>query len=679
MSFSVYRKELQEMVKNMIDRGLHLFTVEVDKDELWNLYLDSFNSENNKIFRERREFDCSCCRHFIKDFGNVVAINANKLVSIWDFTPSDDIFIPVNKALSEYIHSKKINSIFISKTNKIGTDVTRELAEDNKIINWEHFYVAVPQKFVNTTSESNIAIVAPKNDARNVFKRSLEEITEDSIRTVLELISQNSLYKGEEWEGTLKSFLKLHKEYHSIESLDEKENYCWHTSIEVGPVVSKIKNHSMGVLLSDISQGVELNEAVRKYEAIVAPTNYKRPKAIFTKKMLEDAQKKLEEQGLIDSLGRRFATLDDITVNNILYSNRDSKKRIEGSVFDEMSSDASIGKHKFDRLETVKINDFVTKILPSVKNMEVYFENKHNPNLVSLIAPKIKNSKTLFKWNNGFSWAYKGNITDSIKERVKNLGGKVDGVLRFSIQWNDGEYNPNDFDAHCIEPSRNEICFYQKRNPATSGMLDVDIIHPENGVTAVENITWQNKSKMGYGEYKFFVHNYSNRGGRTGFSAEIEYEGQVYLFNYNKELRQNEDVQVASVFYSKQEGFSIKEKLPSSTSSRTIWGLSTNKFHPVSVFMYSPNYWDEQDGIGNRHYLFMLKDCIDDEEPNGFFNEFLKEDLLEHKRVFEALGSKMKVEDSKDQLSGLGFSSTKPDSLVVKVEGSVNRILKIQF
>lgn len=99
----------------------------------------------------------------------------------------------------------------------------------------------------------------------------------------------------------------------------------------------------------------------------------------------------------------------------------------------------------------------------------------------------------------------------------------------------------------------------------------------------------------------------------------------------------------------------------------------------MSVILYSPNYWDSQHGIGHRHYFFMLKDCKNPDTPNGWYNEFLKEELMPHKCVLEALGSRMQVEPADEQLSGLGFSATKHDELTVKVRGASERILKIRF
>jgi hypothetical protein len=399
--------------------------------------------------------------------------------------------------------------------------------------------------------------------------------------------------------------------------------------------------------------------------------------------MIQQAQETVEKMGFTRSLARRFAQMEDITVPNTLFANRDARKAMSENPFDALTATVSEKPKNLSSIQQVSIETFVADVLPTITSLDILLENKHEQNMVSLIAPKHPDAKGMFKWGNNFSWAYSGNITDSMKQKVKALGGATDGVLRFSIQWNTEHDNENDFDAHCIEPDYNEIYFRNKvKVHRSSGILDVDIVQPSDQTpdgVAVENITWSDLSKMPEGTYKLFVHNYRHNGGRSGFTAEVEYDSQIHSFAYNKELKHNEIVQVAEVMYSRKNGFSIIEKIPGSMSSRKLWNLDTNQFHPVSIAMYSPNYWDDQGGQGHKHYFFMLDGCINPESPNGFFNEFLQEDLMKHKHVFEALGSKMRVEDSNNQLSGLGFSSTKPNEIVCRVKGKFERMLKITF
>lgn len=688
--FKDFVKAIQKNLQQMSKDSSRLFTVNVDTEELYNLYLDSFPAGTNEIYRERREYDCSCCRHFIRDVGNVVSIKNGELHTIWGINPvSDDKYNVVAAALDAYVKQKAVLGVFLKKEKRIGTPENREMLPTGKINKYEHFFVDLPEIciFKECYGHTLEGDLSQFRDVRNVFKRSLDEISKEAVDTVLELIAQNSLYKGAEWKKQLAEFKNYQKEYGKLTD-EQKELWIWEKSIAAGAVIGKIRNHSIGTLLVNISEGMDLDLAVRKYEQIVAPVNYKRPKAIFTKKMLEDAKKTITELGYMDSLQRRFATLDDITVNNILFSNKDAAKRITGAMdlFDEMEQDVAIDPKRFSKVEEISAEDFIKNVLPVAKELEVYLENKHIQNMVSLIAPEVAAAKTMFKWNNGMSWAYTGNITDSdIKENVKAAGGSVAGVVRFSIQWNDKDGKDNsDLDAHCIEPKGGEhIYFGHKISRYTGGELDIDITDPiyqckSNGGVAVENITYPSKERMKPGTYKFYVNQYSFRNSQ-GFKAEVEVNGEIHSYEYNTPVRGNVDV--AEVILDQSGNFKVVDKLPGNcaTISKDVWGIKTLQFTPVSVVCYSPNYWDEQKGIGHQHLFFMLKDCINPEEPNGYYNEFLKPELEQHRRVFEALGAKAHVKDVDDQLSGVGFSLTKRNDLIIKVKGATERVLKIKF
>lgn len=663
--FKNFRNEINKKFNEL--KNEELYVTDVSGDGLWGVYLLSFPKEMNKIFRERTTHDCQACKRFIKHAGNIVAIKDNNLVSIWDINIGGKYQV-VADALSKKVKSAKIKNVFLTYEKTIGVKENKQLLENGEVLNWSHFYIS-PSKNSIKPKHNIDSILSEKRTNKEVFHRGLTEITIDAAEIVIDLIEQGSLYRGEENYKTVKDFLDYKKEFEKIKN---KDNYVWQVSQKA--TIAKIKNTSIGKLLLDISNGVDLDIAVRSFEKIVAPENYKRPTAIVTKGMVIKAKEKLEELGFIDSLKRRMATKNDLTINNVIFANRDTKNKLSDNVFDEIIETIPEKVKNYEKVDVVTIEDFINKILPKAKKVEAYFENKHENNLVSLVAPTDFNSRPMFKWSNNFSWSYKGELTDSIKEKVKRAGGNVEGDFRCSLSW----YNTDDLDIHLIEPSGNEIYYGDKYSRRSGGNLDVDMNVSTPVRNAVENITFPSASKMLEGKYKVFVVNYKKReNADIGFEVEIEYQGDVYNFAYEKAIESCKNVTVAEFELTKK-GIKFLKTLKQKNIQKEIWNISTQKFHNIEMIMFSPNYWDENK-TGNKHYFFMLESCNNNEPVRGFYNEFLDNKLNEHRKVFEILGSKTKIKPTQDQLSGLGFSATKRNELLVKVTGNFIRLLKVKF
>ena len=662
--FSDFKSAVQEQFEIMSTS--ELFVTDISKGLMWDTYLSSYPEGTNPIYRERTEHDCQCCKQFIRTCGNVVSVVNNKLVSIWDIQVGGHYQVVAN-TLSNLVKSKEIKNRFFHYQRILGTDFNHMELEDNSIKRWDHFYFKLPSKFVKVKDTIG-TLLSESKSSKDVFKRGLDEITPESINTVLELIAQDSIYRGQEHKHVVEKFLKLQNTYLELFQ-QEKDTYCWLNTLKTG---ARIRNTVIGTLLTDISDNVDLTKAVEKFEAKVAPENYKRPKALITKGMIDQAQKTVLELGIEESLARRYATIDDITVNNILFVDRETKKAL--NVFDKLKENVSVDVKKLKKVEEVNIQTFIDEILPKADSIELLFENQHINNLMSLISPQNPDAPNILKWDNNFSWAYNGEVTDSIKERVKKAGGNVGGVLRCSLSW----FNYDDLDIHVKEPYGSHIYFNRPNNISTSGVLDVDM-NAGCGISrnAVENITWSNKSKMQEGIYEVFIHQYQLRETIDGgFDAEIEYNGDILEFHYDKTVQGN--VPVVQFRFSKETGITIISSLPTIQTAKEEWGITTAKFHKAKLIMNSPNYWNGK-ATGNKHYFFILENCVNENSVRGFFNEFLKENLTKHRKVFEVLGSKMKVEKAENQLSGLGFSSTQRNHIFCNVTGSFTRKIKITF
>mgnify|MGYP000635349519 CR=1 FL=1 len=640
--------------------GAQLLEVDINKYELWDLYLSSFPEGTNPIFRERTEHDCNCCKSFIRKGGNVVAFIGNELVSIWDIEIGGHYQV-VADALSAFVKAAAIKTIFLHDEKNIGQDRTLEINAGGTIT-WNHFHQELPSFCVKP--KSDIATLKGKAvNNYNVLKRSLTEITSDAIVAVSDLISEKALYRGEEHKSRVQQLRDLQVGYGSASN---KEEFLWTTSINLGEA-SGFRNSVIGTLLVDLSTGVELEKAVKSFETKVAPANYKRSSALITQAMINRASETIGELGFEPTIPRRDAVLSDLTINNVIYADSSAQKAM--GVLDILSPTAPVASK--GKPVDISIEDFIATVVPKTQSMELLLANEHQANFMTLVAPVNSEAPNMLKWDNNFTWAYDGDVTDSgMKENVKAAGGRTDGVLRFSIQWNTpDEPHRSDLDAHCREADGSHISFSNHCGGMNSGTLDVDITNPHR--VAVENIIFTDLNKMPDGNYKFYVNNYSRRLGGS-FTAEIEFAGQLYSFYHQGTVMR--DVAVGTV-NKKGNVLELRDNMGHTLSVQDKWGLKSQQFHKVDAMMFSPNHWDNNKS-GNKHTFFILNDCKNPEPVRGFYPEFLSDSLHDHRKVFEMLGSKMKAEQRDDQMSGVGFSETIRNNVTVKADG---RQYNVQF
>lgn len=659
-----------------------LFVVDIDADELYAAYLAAFPPGTNEIFRERTEHDCSTCRNFIKNLGPVVAIVDGAVHTVWDRSEIPMGLAPeyeaVSDALANLVRSKPIKQLFRTNMPTYGAEKNAELGADGTTRTWHHFHGKVAAKHFTQTPG---AAVGEHTGAVQVFRRGLEELKPSAVETVLELIDANALYRGAEFRGAVAGFQVMQLDYqaraHRPEAEREKEVFVLANAMAPA---ARIRNTAIGTLLQDLSEGVELERAVKSFEDKVSGTSYKRPTALITPRMIEDAMKTIEAEGLEPALDRRLANIGDITINNVVWADNSVKPAMKGGLHGLLlEAAAPTAVIEGAKAEDISIADFLATVLPKAHSLGLLVKNAHQGNFMTLTAPKHADVKPLFKWDNNFAWSYDGNITDSIKERVKAAGGNVTGDLCCRLAW---EYT-DDLDFHMQEPDGGHIYFSNRgRVSGNGGMLDVDA----NGMDGqrpdpAENIFYESRKKMRDGVYELKVNNYNRRSTGVGFEVEIEFDGQRHHIVYDKVLADNKTITVAKI-QKKGDTFTIIDSLAATAGAAKgseKWGVTTETLVKVNTVLKSPNHWDGQ-AVGNEHVFFILDGCKTDVPARGIYNEFLRPDLEKHRKVFEVLGNKTMCEQADDQLSGLGFSTTKRDSVLISVTGEkIRKTYNVQF
>ena len=337
---------MQAQLEKMCATG-KLFRSSISGSEVWNLYLKSFKSEDNPVFRdpESSTHNCNLCHNFVRRYGNIVAIDeSNNIMTLWDLEKVPAEYLQSVTTVMAHLKSSIIKDVFFETFNelnylpyesckvtntifKLGIDknvkrYTKEEAakfgvvKENEIRTFDHFHLYLPAAFVDKSGASAEKIMADYRDSKSVFKRAMEEISIDTLLLVKDLINQGSLLDGKTHLYKVETIIKFKQEYDSVPPL-QRDNWCWVNSYN--NQFAKFKNELIGVLCSELAEGKELNEACKAWNIRVDPVNYMKASAPITSSQIKEAKKFIEENGYEDSFNRRFATIDDINASEILH------------------------------------------------------------------------------------------------------------------------------------------------------------------------------------------------------------------------------------------------------------------------------------------------------------------------------------------------------------------------
>lgn len=642
---TIFAKEIYAQLDLMTKSGNPIVELDYEGD-IAEVYLDNIPKEYNPIFRERRYFDGNYDKRFLRAVGNMAMITEDyKVVSLWDFE-SETVLEPARKAMLEAVKECNIKDLFLHFEKWVGNEPNVD-SKDNRII-WEHYLYRLPNSLV----EKNDYIPTVKGKYRAEYEtlsRSLKEVNIEDLTTVIDLIEDNAIYRGREFLKVLINW-RCDKENYDKINTDE---FVWHLVIEgmKDHSLLKYRNSVIGSLITDLYDGKDLESAVKSYESKVAPSNYKRPKALVTTRMVDDAKAKLEELGFLDSIYRAPAKLTDIPTDKVLFTSQEVRSL---SVFDDLKKDATNNITKKVNLKEAKevgMKEFF-EMLPNVRKIDLYPNIDVNSSKLVMTKPYYEDSPSPFKWDNGFSWTYTDtDSADSITQRVKNAGGNVDGEVRFSLSWD----NTDDLDIILENAYTGDMIFFnRKRN--LGGELDIDANFMTIMENPVENIYWNSINDMADGKYYVRVNNYTRRtNSDQGFKLQMAVLGEVVTYSCStNEVNHHE--QMLTVYKNGRsiDIIDVNEKLSKED-------ISGKQFIEVKNILKSPNAWSDK-VIGNEHVIFLADGIEVNFHVRGFFNEQLNATLNEHRKVTEVLGSKLKLAPDKfegdDIAKGYGFSTT---------------------
>ena len=369
--------KIRDAVKNRIenvssfygtDKKVFLYYVNIRSTEkLHRLFLDNIPSS------ARQYYNCNTCLGFINRFGNLVYLNDDGSLHslLWDIPEeSMGVFKDSILAMKNAVENGNIRCVFSfnEKSNFMKRENEYIVLGIRETGEWTHFYGGIGPNI-------NVPSLIREDEFRdkvNVSRETLNAWKSSTIMTVIGICEGNSIRNSTKVKDQCESLLKIQKEYQITTSRNARLDILW----KFHDLLYHLKGSSIGSLLTDIDNGVEIGYAADRYNAKVDPLFYKRSQSLPSNATIKEAEKIIAELGAENSLKRRFALLSDIP--KFLWKPSDKKSEDKPSYREGIFSKV---KSKNDAMNeftpvvndggTISIHTFITKTIKDANKIEI--------------------------------------------------------------------------------------------------------------------------------------------------------------------------------------------------------------------------------------------------------------------------------------------------------------------
>lgn len=427
--------------EKMAKYGPNLFRVGHVK-HLSSGYLEAFTSE-----AERKEHDCTACREFMRQWGNLVFITPEGEVvpAYWDGELADAEYQDAVGYLEDRLLGAQITGVAYSESKCLGVTETNGFPHFGIIL--EQGNVVMPKGSLTTA----MAMESVKGEDFKNLKRALNEFDMVYLEQVMHLLKTEKLNRHQEFTPTIQFLIDAKNAIAAVgRSGTRRTNVLWRIVASANSALCSPRSTALGKLLDDLISGERVEDAVADFNERTAADKYMRPTAAPTAGNVGRAEVLISQLNLQLSLERRWAGMSEIQTLWKPQQGEAQSKPKDGVFGHLVTKDEKRAKPK--ELPTVKGGEitwakFARTVLPDALKMEVYIGSSRHA-LGAMVTAVNKDAPPLVRWDRedarnpvSFYVHTKGQFGRHF-ELIESEFNEVVGIAKMPWEWNDPQAFP---------------------------------------------------------------------------------------------------------------------------------------------------------------------------------------------------------------------------------------------